>query len=61
MYVPEDSIASSIYTEIYLTLKEAKELSCFSEEYKSKVKEVKTEIENIEEERKQVRYNEIIV
>lgn len=60
MYVPENSISSSVYTEIYLTLNGSKELSCFSKEYEDKVKQVKTEIETIEEERKQARYHEVI-
>lgn len=60
-FIAENSIDFPIYTNIYMKLKGSESLLCFSDEYKSLINQVKTEIEtNIKEERENARYDEII-
>lgn len=60
-FITENSIDFPIYTNIYIKLKGSESLLCFSDEYKSLINQVKTEIEtNIKEERENARYDEII-
>lgn len=60
LYVPEEAIDSDIYTEIYVTVKGAKEEDSFQDSYTDKIKEVKDKIEEIREERRQARYEEVV-
>lgn len=47
IYVPKMAFSSDIYTEIYLTLKDAKEQDTFSDEYDKKIQETKDKINDI--------------
>mgnify|MGYP002563752710 CR=1 FL=1 len=58
MYIANDNINSEIYTNAYITVAGAKELR-YEDEYDESIEKVKTEIENIAEDRKEERYNEI--
>lgn len=59
MYLPKESFDSEIYTEIYITLANTKEMLADSKEYKDAVQEVKDKIEIIKEERQTARYEEV--
>lgn len=59
MYIANDNINSEIYTNAYITVAGAKELRSYEDEYDESIEKVKTEIENIAEDRKEERYNEI--
>ncbi len=57
---PKELFTIDVYTEIYLTVEGTKELSCFEEEYEEKITQVTGKIEQIAEERKEARYEEIV-
>ena len=59
IYVPKTDFSSEIYTEIYLTVKDAKKKDTFSDEYDDKVKEIKDKIEAISDSRKEARYQSL--
>lgn len=59
MYLPKESFDSEIYTEIYITLANTKEMLANSKEYKDAVQEVEDKIEIIKEERQNARYEEV--
>ena len=59
MYLPKESFDSEIYTEIYITLANTKEMTTNSKEYKDAVQEVKDKIEIIKEERQTARYEDV--
>lgn len=59
MYIANGNINSEIYTNAYITVDGAKELRSYEDEYDESIEKVKTEIENIAEDRKEERYNEI--
>ena len=59
MYLPKESFDSEVYTEVYLTIENAKEYQTDSTEYKELVEQVKEKIEGIKEERQEARYQEI--
>jgi len=61
IYVPETLINSEIYTEIYLTLENAKELSSFSDAYKTIVQGAKDKLEELSKTRKEIRYSEVML
>lgn len=56
IYVPKTAFSSEIYTEIYLTVKDAKKQDAFSDEYEDNVKEIKDKIEAISDSRKEAQY-----
>ena len=60
MYVPKENINSEIYTEIYITVKDANKLNTCLDEYKDYIEEVKDKIEEIKQEREQARYNSLV-
>ncbi len=60
MYISKENITSEAYTEIYITVKNAKELNSCEDEYEDYISEVKNKIEQIKEEREQARYNSIV-
>lgn len=59
MYIPKENINIDMYTNIYLTVAGAKELNTTSNKYEDTVEEVKNSLENISEERREARYNEL--
>ncbi len=59
MYLPKESFNSEVYTEVYLTLRNAKEYQTDSTEYKEIIEQVKEKLEGIKEERQEARYQEI--
>ena len=60
IYVPKSNIDSDIYSEIYMTVKDVKELQTISDEYDENIKIVVDRIENIKEERQTDRYDTLI-
>mgnify|MGYP000401808964 CR=1 FL=1 len=60
IYVSRDNIESDVYTEIYVTLKDAEKYTTSSNKYENYVEETKDKIEGIKEERETARYNELI-
>ena len=60
LYVPDTNINSDIYTELYATVKGAKDVLCFSDEYDKLIEEAKSEVESIKGQREKARYDEII-
>lgn len=59
MYIHPDSITQDIYTNTYIQVAGAKEQKCYEKEYEDTIENVKNKIEDISEERKQARYDEI--
>ena len=60
MYVDKSNINSDIYTEIDITVKDAKSLSSLNDNYKNKIKDFENELEDIKEERQNARHQELI-
>ena len=60
IYVSKNNIESDVYTEIYVTLKNADKYKTSSNKYEDYVEEIKNKIEGIKEERETARYNELI-
>ncbi len=60
MFVPKEIINTDIYTEIYLKVANTQDLNSFGNEYENKVKQIKSKIEDIQDARKEARYNEVI-
>lgn len=60
MFVPQENVSLTVYTELYITVEKAKELLCYGTSYEELIKQVKEKIEEIAKERKQVRYDELI-
>lgn len=60
VFLPQEDFASEYYTDLYLTLAGAEELSSFQEEYNDLVSERQEALENLGEERVQLRYDEIV-
>lgn len=59
MYIPLENFDTDIRTVAYITVEGAKELKTYSSKYEDTVEEVKQRIEDISEERRQARYQEI--
>lgn len=60
-FINQEAIHFPIYTNVYLKVKGANQLLCFSDEYKQLIKEVKKDIEKtIKVEREDQRYEELI-
>ena len=59
IYVPKENINVELYTNIYLTVAGARKLNTSSNEYSDTVEKVKDKLENISNERREVRYNEL--
>ena len=60
MYIPKENINMEVYTVIYATAIGAKDLKTYDEKYDDKIEETKNEIEGIAEERKNIRYDQIV-
>ena len=58
-YIPMDNINADIYTNIYITLAGAKELDTTSDDYSELVDNVTDNLEQISEERREARYNQL--
>lgn len=59
MYIHPNAITQDIYTNLYISCVGASEEKCYDKKYESIVEDVKNKIEEISEERKQARYDEI--
>ena len=59
MYISKENINVDLYTNIYLTVSGAKDLDTTSNKYSETVGKVKDELENISDERREARYNEL--
>ena len=51
LYLPKESFESKVYTQIYITLKNASKMETSSQEYKNYVQQAKDEVEKIKEQR----------
>ena len=59
VYIPKENINVDLYTNIYVTVEGAKELNTTDNDYSDKVEEVENRLEDISEERREARYNEL--
>ena len=61
IYIPENNInASDIYTNIYVTVKDAKKYETSSKEYEDYIEEVKENIEQIKEKQEKERHDTLV-
>lgn len=60
LIVPEENFKMPVYTEVYVTVKGAKKLPSYGDEYKDLIKPVKAALENVGKLRTKERYNEIV-
>ncbi len=60
IYVPAESFCQEVYSQIWLTVAGAKDETAFTDTYTSLVDEVKARVEDIQDERCEVRYQEIM-
>ena len=60
IYVNRENVNSDVYTEIYITLQNRDKYQTGSHKYEDYVEETKNKIEEIKEERENVRYQELI-
>lgn len=60
IYIPEENFKSDIYTELFITLKGAKDLDSYGEEYTRLVDDFKAKLEPIMEQRAIARYEKLI-
>lgn len=58
--VPEESFDMDVYTELYLSVKGAAELTEFTDAYTDRIEEVKEQVEGIRKKREDARYQDII-
>ena len=58
--IPQSDFKSKTYTEIFLTVKKAKELDTYSDEYFNLVEKVTNKLEDIKDIRSEARYEEIL-
>ena len=59
VYVDESAINSDIYTQVYITLKGAKDFKCYTNQYEEYIEQKNETLEQTSEELKNDRYNEI--
>lgn len=60
MYIPSEDFQAECYTEVYMTVEDAREFNAFSKEYTELIETVKERIQGITEEREKARYEEIV-
>jgi putative ABC transport system permease protein len=60
IYVNESAYALDVYTDLYLTVKDAGELTAFTGEYEAKIEEIVERLESLGETRSAIRYEDII-
>lgn len=58
--IPEESFALDVFSEIYVRVEGAQELTAFTDEYDDYVEEVLNRVEAIKDERQTARYDEIV-
>lgn len=58
--VPEEEFALDIYTELYATVKGAKEETAFTDAYNTRIKQAEKSIEKIKTEREKERYEAVV-
>jgi len=58
--IPEEDFTMDVYTEIFLTVDNAKELMSYDEEYEDKIKVVVDKLEDIGLKRADIRYDEVM-
>ena len=59
MYIPKENINVDIYTNIYLSVEGARDLNTTDDKYEEKVDNIKDKLEEISEERRQARYDQL--
>jgi putative ABC transport system permease protein len=59
MYVPDSDFAQDVYTDVYVTMAGAKELSAFSKQYDTLAGTTVNGLETLADSREQIRYEEI--
>lgn len=59
IYLPKESFDSEVYTEIYITLENTKQLTTDSNKYNDYVESINDKLEEIKEERQEARYEEV--
>lgn len=59
VFLPKSAFASEVYTSIYATAENAKELNCYGKEYEELVDDVKDALKEIEAERCEIRYADV--
>ncbi|HCL03533.1 MAG TPA: cell division protein FtsX [Lachnoclostridium phytofermentans] len=57
--LPKENFKQDVYTELYVTVKDAMEFNSYSKEYEDRVKTVQENIEAITKERGSIRYEEV--
>ena len=57
--IPKESFATTVYTSVYLTVDGAKQLNCFGDEYSNLINGVEEKLNEIAENRCEVRYSEV--
>ena len=60
LFVPKQAIDFPFYTELYMIVKDAKQLNTASDTYTDTISEMKEKVEAVGETRKQERYDEIV-
>ncbi|MGL5692717.1 MAG: coiled-coil domain-containing protein, partial [Peptostreptococcaceae bacterium] len=58
--IPQSNFKMDVYTELFLTVKNAKKLNSYNDEYFDVVDKVTKKVEDISGERIEIRYNEVI-
>lgn len=58
--IPEENFNMSVFTDVFLTVKGAKDALCYDKGYDSILSPVKNTLENLGKNRVQIRYNDII-
>lgn len=60
VYVLSSNIDSDVYSQVYIKIKDSKNLMCYSNKYKNVVSQVKDNVEKIKESRIEARYSEVL-
>ncbi len=60
IYVDEGSYNLDIYTDFYITIKNAKEMDSFSSQYEYMIEDIVEDLEDISKERSIIRYNDLL-
>lgn len=61
IYIPKENFKSEIYTELFITVKNARQLNSYSQTYQVLMDEVKAQIEPLMKERASVRYEKLLL
>ena len=60
LLVPDKSFNTDVYTDVYITVKGALDLTCLTDEYQSHIDETAEKINAISSARSRLRYNEVV-